>query len=130
MTAEKPQPSAQDQLNPPKEVTDITHILDAMKASDMQIIDVRELCDFTDWMIIVSGRSARHVVATAEALALDYKRQHKNSPSMEGTESGEWVLIDCMDVIVHIMLPETRDLYALEKLWSVIPAQRMTETKA
>ena len=93
--------------------------LDDMKGVDVRVIDVRELTSITDRMVIVSGTSTRHVKALAENVALQ-ARQHGYQPlGVEGENAAEWVLVDLADVVVHIMMPEIRDFYALEKLWSV-----------
>ena len=93
--------------------------LDDMKGVDVRVIDVRELTSITDRMVIVSGTSTRHVKALAENVALQAKQHGYQLLGVEGENAAEWVLVDLVDVVVHIMLPEIRDFYALEKLWSV-----------
>lgn len=93
--------------------------LDDMKGVDVRVIDVRGLTSITDRMVIVSGTSTRHVKALADNVVL-HAKQHGFKPlGVEGENSAEWVLVDLADVVVHIMMPEIRDFYALEKLWSV-----------
>ena len=93
--------------------------LDDMKGVDVRVIDVRDLTSITDRMVIVSGTSTRHVKALAENVAL-LAKQHGYQPlGIEGENAAEWVLVDLADVVVHVMMPEIRDFYALEKLWSV-----------
>jgi ribosome-associated protein len=93
--------------------------LDDMKGVDVRVIDVRDLTSITDRMVIVSGTSTRHVKALAENVAL-LAKQHGYQPlGIEGENTAEWVLVDLADVVVHVMMPEIRDFYALEKLWSV-----------
>lgn len=93
--------------------------LEELKGVDISVLDVMGLTSITDRMIIVSGTSSRHVKALADSVAL--KAKHAGNPALgiEGEQTGEWILIDLGDVIVHVMLPETREFYALEKLWSV-----------
>lgn len=93
--------------------------LDEMKGVDIRVVDVRELTSITDRMVIVSGTSTRHVKALADNVALQAKRHGFPALGVEGEQGAEWVLIDLGDVVVHVMLPEVRDFYALEKLWSV-----------
>ena len=93
--------------------------LDDMKGVDVRVIDVRDLTSITDRMVIVSGTSTRHVKALAENVALQAKQHGYQPLGIEGENTAEWVLVDLADVVVHIMMPEIRDFYALEKLWSV-----------
>ena len=95
-------------------------ILDALndaRARDITVLDVRKVAMFTDYMIIVTGTSNRHVVATADTV-IEHLRDHARRPiGVEGMQSGDWVLIDFGDVVVHVMRAQTRDFYSLEKLW-------------
>lgn len=89
------------------------------KASDITTLDVSEFSNITDLMIIASGRSNRQIVSIAENL-IEKVKYNKVSPyGAEGKKYGEWVLVDLGDIIVHIMHPETREYYQLEKLWSI-----------
>ena len=95
----------------------VTALEDA-KALDIVLLDVRKLTDITDYMIVASGTSTRHVAGVADKL-VDHMRALGRKPiGMEGKEIGEWVLIDFGDVVAHIMRPQTRDFYNLEKLWA------------
>ena len=93
--------------------------LEDLKGVAIKVIDVRELTSIADRMVIVSGTSTRHVKALADNVALQAKKQGFPALGVEGEQGAEWVLIDLGDVVVHVMLPEIRDFYALEKLWSV-----------
>lgn len=93
--------------------------LDDLKGVDVHVLDVSELTSITDRMIIVSGTSTRHVKALADNVAIRAKQAGNPPLGVEGEQTAEWVLIDLGDVIVHVMLPDTREFYALEKLWSV-----------
>jgi len=93
--------------------------LEDLKAVDIRVIDVRGKTSITDRMVTASGTSTRHVKALADNVALQAKRHGFQPLGVEGEKAAEWVLIDLGDVVVHVMLPETRKFYALEKLWSV-----------
>ena len=80
-------------------------------------IDLRGKSPVADHMIIASGRSARQVSAIADKLIERMKARFGSAPRAEGKEAGDWVLIDCGDVIVHVFRPEVRAFYALEKMW-------------
>ena len=91
--------------------------LENLKAIDIRDIDVRGKTGVTDYMVIASGTSTRHVKSIADEVQRR-ARQLGNPPiGVEGEREAEWVLVDLGDAIVHIMLPRMRDLYMLEKLW-------------
>lgn len=92
--------------------------LEELKAVDIRPLDVRELTTVTDCMIVASGRSERQVRALAENLIKAAKVAGHPPMGTEGEEDGQWVLVDLGDVVVHIMSPEARELYQLEKLWA------------
>lgn len=95
----------------------IAESLDAGKAENIRVLDVRKLTSITDYMVVASGRSPRQVRALKDRV-LDAARENNVRPiGVEGENVGEWVLIDFGDVIVHTMHPETREHYQLEKLW-------------
>lgn len=93
----------------------VTEALDDVKAKDVVTIDVRDKIDITDIMIIASGTSDRHVQALADNVVEKAKKSGATIMGLEKDRS--WVLIDLYDVVVHIMLPDTREFYGLEKLW-------------
>lgn len=91
--------------------------VDDDKAEDVVQIDLRGRSDVADYMVICSGRSSRQVASISEKLADRLKQEFRLSVRMEGKETGDWVLIDTNDVIVHVFRPEVRDFYQLEKMW-------------
>lgn len=91
--------------------------LEGMKAVDLVVLDVRGTSSVTDFMILVSGTSSRHVKAMASSLAADFKKMGQPPLGVEGEQQGDWVLVDLGDVVAHIMRAETREFYQLEKLW-------------
>ena len=96
----------------------VVDTLDDMKARDIQEMDVRGKTAVTDYMIVASGTSDRHVKAIAETLAYRAKEAGEAPLGTEGVSEGEWALVDLNGVVVHVMLPKVRDYYNLERLWS------------
>ena len=93
--------------------------LDDDKAEDVVVIDLKGKSAFADYMVIASGRSNRQVVAIAEHLADRLKQAGHGYIPVEGKQTGDWVLADAGDVVVHIFRPEPRAFYALEKMWAL-----------
>ncbi len=93
--------------------------LEDVKAKDIQVLDVRPQASFTDVMIVASGNSTRQVKALADRVVEACREAGVRPVGIEGDREGEWVLIDLGDVVVHVMLPDIRAFYNLEKLWSV-----------
>lgn len=87
------------------------------KAEDIVQIDLRGKSAMGDYMIIASGRSSRQVIAISEKLVDNIKKDFGRSSKVEGKNTGDWVLIDTGDVIVHVFRPEVREFYQLEKMW-------------
>jgi ribosome-associated protein len=87
------------------------------KGQDIKILDVRGVTDFTDYMIIASGTSNRHVQTLADRVCKRMKELGVRPVGREGEAVGDWVLIDFGDVVTHLMRPQVRDFYNLEKLW-------------
>lgn len=99
-------------------LTFVLNKIDDMKANDVTQIDVREKSTITDYMIICSGNSKKHVQSIANNVALEAKNSEFPPIGVEGQDSGEWVLVDLGDVVLHVMQEDTREFYQLEKLWS------------
>lgn len=96
-------------------------VIDALedrKGLDIKILDVREKSSVTDILVIAGGTSTRQIKALADSVVEKVKENGVQPLGVEGQEGSGWVLVDLGDVVVHVMLPETRDFYNLEKLWS------------
>lgn len=104
--------------------------LDDLKGNDIQCLDVTRQTDIADYMIIVSGTSSRHVAALVNNVVAEANNVGIKPKGVEGQESGEWILIDLVDVVVHVMNPEAREFYDLERLWTIESGDDQTKGKA
>lgn len=100
----------------------VVDALEEVKAQDIVKLDVRDQTTVTDYMIVASGTSNRHVKALADAVAEKSREAGHKPAGVEGADGSEWVLLDLQDALVHVMLPRIREFYNLEKLWSLRPA--------
>lgn len=98
--------------------------LDDMKALEVKVLDVRGLTDVADTMVIASGTSDRHVRSVAKNVVEKTKAAGFRPHGVEGQQDSDWVLIDLHEMIVHVMLPRTREFYGLEKLWDMTISKR------
>ena len=109
--------------NPPPPIGKLLETVHAavaeLKAKDVAEIDVRGKSSVTDYMVIASGTSTRHVKSIADEVVRFAKRLDVQPLGVEGEGEAEWVLVDLGDVVVHVMLPRVREFYALERLWTV-----------
>ena len=97
--------------------------LDDLKGVNIVELDVRDLTDVMDYLVIASGTSNRHVKSLADNVLTRARESGLRPLGVEGQDSADWVLVDFGDVVLHVMLPATRDFYDLERLWSPPPAQ-------
>lgn len=95
----------------------VTDALEDLKGVDIKVLDVHEKSNVTDIMVIVGGNSSRQVRALASNVVDKAKAAGQQPLGVEGEQDSSWMLVDLGDVVVHVMLPETRDFYNLEKLW-------------
>jgi ribosome-associated protein len=93
--------------------------LEEIKAKDIVVLDVHKITSITDIMVVASGTSSRQVKALADNVVEKAKAAGCQPLSVEGEREAEWILVDLADVVVHVMLPNTRDFYQLEKLWGM-----------
>jgi ribosome-associated protein len=97
----------------------IVTVLEENKAEEITTLDVHELTSITDWMIICGATSKRHTLALGNHIITQVKAQGIQPIGVEGKGQSEWLLVDLGNIVIHIMLPEIRKFYSLEKLWSV-----------
>ena len=102
-------------------------LLQSRKAEDILVHDLRDAADFTDYFLLCTGNSDVHVRAITDALLEGLKEAGHRPWHLEGTESRKWVLVDFVDVVVHIFQAEARGFYGLERLWGDTPAERIEE---
>jgi ribosome-associated protein len=95
----------------------VVNTLDDGKGRDITVVDVRGKTSMTDFMVVASGTSERHVKSLAGHVAEEAKKNETQPIGVDGEDVGEWVLVDLGEVIVHVMKPQIRDFYQLEKLW-------------
>jgi ribosome-associated protein len=111
--------SERDLLSPNQLQQLVVSALEDYKATDILVIDVTGRSPLTDKLVIASGNSTRHIKSMAENLVVKAKSAGCPPLGIEGGREAEWVLLDLNDVIVHLMLPQARAFYNLEKLWEV-----------
>ena len=113
-----------DKISDLKEI--VINTLDLNKAQDIVTIDLKDKSSMADYMIIASGTSSRHIQSLSEQVLEKLKNNGVKDSKIEGKESGEWKLVDGIDLIVHIFHPEKRKFYELEKMWSqLIPKEKV-----
>lgn len=109
-----------DESKSPENVRSLVmRALDADKAQDIEMIDLRGLSALADYMVVASGTSSRHVGAMAEKLAERLKALHLHDVRIDGLPNADWVIVDAGDVIIHLFKPEVRSFYNIEKMWAV-----------
>lgn len=109
----------------------LTRVIDALenlKAKQITTLHVASLTSVADYMVIASGTSSRHLKSLADQVVEQFKAAGEQPLGTEGQDGGEWVLVDLGDILVHIMLPNTREYYDLERLWQVTPNARPGKT--
>jgi ribosome-associated protein len=97
----------------------VINALEDLKVAELTEIDVREKSSVTDLMIVATGTSSRHVSSLANNVIMEYKKHGLLPIGVSGERDGEWVAVDLGDIVVHVMQPQVREYYNLEKLWEV-----------
>jgi ribosome-associated protein len=100
----------------------IASLCEEKLATDVTILDMRTVCDYTDFFVLATGRNSRQTKAIADEVAGTVKRGHRLVPrSVVGLPEATWIVADYLDVVLHVFTPETRAFYRLEDLWSDVP---------
>lgn len=96
----------------------IVRVLEDNKVQDVVMLDIKDKTTISEYMIIGTGTSKRHINAVSELLRLELKKLDINNIKIEGDNDSDWVLIDINNVLVHLFQKEVREFYAIEKLWA------------
>ncbi|HWQ23210.1 MAG TPA: ribosome silencing factor [Gaiellaceae bacterium] len=100
-------------------------------ATDVTILDMRGVCDYTDFFVIATGRNPRQTKAIYDEVAGTLKRDHRLLPrSTAGLVEATWIVADYLDVVLHLFTPDRRSFYRLEELWSDVPSVALAEAAA
>ena len=113
-------------ISPERLKDQVVQVLEDGKAREIVALDVSEVSSVTDFMVIASGTSNRHVKSLVDQV-IESSKANDNPPlGVEGREAHDWVLLDLGDVVVHVMQPEPREFYDLERLWAELPGAEST----
>ncbi len=105
-------------------VREITRLAADKKAIDIVELDLRDVLGYTDYFLVCSGNTTRQTKAIHDAILEGLKREHETLPRrVEGAGRADWILMDYLDVVVHIFTPDARDYYRLEELWGEAPSK-------
>jgi ribosome-associated protein len=114
--------SSTPSLNPERILADIGELAFDRKADNVVALDLRGMVGYADYLLICTGRSDRQARAIHDGIHLGMKHRHGLLPRrVEGFTEGRWILIDYLDVVVHVFTPDTREHYRLEQLWGEAP---------
>lgn len=105
----------------PRSVQRIVELAQELKAHDVVVLDLRGISSATDHFVLASGRSDTQVKAIADNIIDEMKKEGERPAHVEGLQGGRWVLVDFIDVVVHVFHPQSRDFYQLENLWGDAP---------
>jgi ribosome-associated protein len=105
-------------------VTEAARLASDKKAHDVVELDLRGVVGYTDWFLVCTGNTPRQAKAIQDGIFGGLKHEHGLSPRrVEGTPDGGWILLDYIDIVVHIFTPQAREFYRLERLWGEAPAR-------
>lgn len=111
----------------PRSVQRIVELAQELKAHDVVVLDLRGISSATDHFVLASGRSDTQVKAIADNIIDEMKKEGERPAHVEGLQGGRWVLVDFIDVVVHVFHPQARDFYQLENLWGDAPRWESAE---
>jgi ribosome-associated protein len=112
-------------MNSRELLAEICRYAEDKKAGELVELDLREVLGYTDWFVICTGNTGRQAKAIHDGILEGLKHDHGVLPRrVEGAASADWILMDYLDVVVHIFTPATREFYRLEQLWGEAPARR------
>lgn len=112
-------------MKPQELLGEICRYAEDKKAIDLVELDMRGVLGYTDWFVVCSGGTDRQTKAIHDAILEGLKREHAVLPRrVEGLAKADWILMDYLDVVVHVFTPATREFYRLEQLWGEVPARR------
>jgi ribosome-associated protein len=100
-----------------KTIQSIAQTIYDKKGFNILALDVRDVCSMTNYFIIAEGAVERHVQALSRDIVDKLKELHCDVIHIEGEQSGDWIAVDCGDIMIHILIPELREKYAIEQLW-------------
>ena len=124
-------PTVDGALDPERILAEAAELASDRKALDIVALDLRGMIGYADYLLICSGRSDRHAKAIHDAIHAGLKDRHRLLPRrVEGFTEGRWILLDYLDIVVHVFTPETREHYRLEQLWGEAPHVELPELVA
>ena len=128
---DRPTKDADPALNSLEQARRIAALAQEKLAEDVVILDMRPVCDFTDYFVIATGRNPRQTAAIWDGVHGGMKHEARLLPrTIDGTQAGSWILADYLDVVLHVFTPDARGFYKLEELWSDVPAVELEAATA
>ncbi|HEY3959951.1 MAG TPA: ribosome silencing factor [Solirubrobacteraceae bacterium] len=111
-------------MSPEELLEQVVRYAEDKKARDVVVLDLRGVLGYTDYFMLCTGNTARQTKAIHDGILEGLKREHETLPRrIEGASKADWILMDYLDVVVHVFTPETREFYRLEQLWGEAPVR-------